>query len=108
VALVNNQPVALIVAKIRPLAEPLQMEREVYIDVIEVQPDHQRQGIGTELMKRVTTWARENQAYQIRAWSEEVRYEALMLWRKLGFAFSQVGFQRGDEQRYGFYVTKSL
>jgi GNAT superfamily N-acetyltransferase len=106
--LVNDQPVALIVAKIRPLARPLQMEREVYIDIIEVQPDHQRQGIGTELMKKVITWARDNQAYQIRAWSEEIRHEALMLWCRLGFAFSQVDFKRGGEERYGFYVTRRL
>ena len=54
VAVVDDQPVALIVAKLRPLSEPLQMEREAYLDIIEVQPNYQRQGIGTELMRRVT------------------------------------------------------
>jgi hypothetical protein len=44
----------------------------------------------------------------VRAWSEEIRVEALMLWKTLGFSFSQVDFSRGEEKRYGFYVAKAL
>jgi len=108
IAMAGDRPVALIVAKVRPLSEPLQMVLEVYIDIVEVQPDVQRQGIGTTLVERVEAWAREQQVAQLRAWSEEIRVEALMLWKKLGFTFSKVDFQRGDEKRYGFYVTKAL
>jgi hypothetical protein len=59
-------------------------------------------------MEKVIAWAEENELSQIRAWSEEIRYEALMLWAKLGFSFSQVEFQRKGEKRYGFYVAKRL
>ena len=108
VALVAEKPIALIVAKKRHLSEPLHMEQEAYIDIIEVQPEYQKQGIGTELMEKVIVWAKANQVYQIRAWSEEIRCEALMLWHKLGYTFSRVDFQQGNEKRYGFYVTKRL
>ena len=108
VALDGDKPIALIVAKKRGLPEPLQAEQEAYIDIIEVQPAYQRQGIGTALIEQVVAWARENQVTQVRAWSEEIRIEALTLWNKLGFTFSQVDFQRGDEKRYGFYVARRL
>jgi GNAT superfamily N-acetyltransferase len=108
IAVDDSNPIALIVAKKRPLSKPVDMLQEAYIDVIEVHPDYQRRGIGAELVKRVLLWAKENELSQIRAWSEEIRYAALMLWKKLGFTFSQVNFQRGDEERYGFYVTKQM
>ena len=108
VAVLDDDPIALIVAKVRGLSEPLQTVREAFIDVIEVLPEYRRQGIGTTLVSKAMEWAVEKRASQIRAWSEEIRYEALMLWNKMGFAFSQVDFQRGDEKRYGFYVAKRL
>ena len=108
VAVADGDPIGLIVAKVRGLSEPLQLSREAFIDVIEVLPEYRRQGIGTGLVREAMEWAVENQASQIRAWSEEVRLEALMLWQKMGFTFSQVDFQRGDDKRYGFYVAKRL
>jgi predicted N-acetyltransferase YhbS len=59
VALDGDTPVGLIVAKKRPLSEPLQMVWEAYIDIVEVQPAYQRQGIGTALVEQVEAWARE-------------------------------------------------
>jgi GNAT superfamily N-acetyltransferase len=108
IAMVDGRPAGLIVAKKRRLAEPLQMVEEAFVDIIEVQPEYQRRGIGTALMANVLAWAQDNHLAQIRAWSEEVRREALLLWNKLGFTFSQVDFQRGDEKRYGFYVAKRI
>jgi GNAT superfamily N-acetyltransferase len=102
------QPIALIVAKQRYLNEPLQMEQEAFITIIEVLPDYQRQGIGSTLVDSVALWAKAKGMMQVRAWSEEIRYEVLMLWRKLGFTFSHIDFERDGEKRYGFYVTKHL
>lgn len=107
-AMVGERPVGLIVAKTRCLAKPLEMIKEAYIDIIEVHPDFQRCGIGTALMENVFAWAKENQVDQIRAWSEEIRFEALMLWKKMGFTFSRVDFQQGDDKRYGFYIAKKI
>lgn len=108
IALVDGEPIGLIVAKLRPLGTPLGTVQEAYIDVIEVGPAYQRRGIGTALVKEAIAWARDNGASQVRAWSEEVRHEALMLWNKLGFTFSQVDWERGDSKGHGFYVAKRL
>jgi GNAT superfamily N-acetyltransferase len=108
VALADGEPVGLIVAKRRSIPEPLQAITEAFIDIVEVLPAYQRQGIGTALTEKVIHWARMNQVSQVRAWSEEIRREALLLWNKLGFTFSWVEFQRGDEKRYGFYAAKRL
>ena len=108
VALTEDKPVALIVAKKRPLSEPLHMLWEAYIDVIEVEPAYQRRGIGTALVERIVAWACERQLAQVRAWSNEDRVEALHLWAKLGFAFSRMDYQKDGRARYGFYAAKRL
>jgi GNAT superfamily N-acetyltransferase len=107
-ALSDGKPVALVGAKIRSISEPLQNESEVFIDIIEVTPAFYRQGIGTELVNQVIEWATTNKATQVRAWTEECREAALMLWCKMGFTFSQVDFQRGEEKHYGFYVARRV
>lgn len=107
-AISDGKPVALVGAKIRSISEPLQSKREVFIDIIEVAPEFYRQGIGTELVKRVIEWATIENASQIRAWTEECREAALLLWDKMGFTFSRVDFQRGEERRYGFYVARNI
>jgi GNAT superfamily N-acetyltransferase len=107
-ALVDQQPVGVISAKRRFLSPPLDAVLEVFIDIIEVLPTYQRQGIGTALVECVIEWARDCHAAQVRAWSEEIRREALLLWHGLGFTFSRVDFQDGDDKRYGFYVARRL
>jgi predicted N-acetyltransferase YhbS len=46
VALDESTPIGLVVAKKRNLSKPVEILSEAYIDVIEVHPDYQRQGIG--------------------------------------------------------------
>ena len=107
-ALDGDEPVGLIAGKRRALPAPLEPVEEAFIDIIEVQPEYRRRGIGTALVEHAITGARANGAVQIRAWSEEIRTEALLLWNKLGFTFSRVDFQDGNGQRYGFYVARRL
>jgi GNAT superfamily N-acetyltransferase len=107
-AMSDGKPVALVGANIRNISEPLQNESEVFIDIIEVNPAFYRQGIGTELIYQVIEWATTKKASQVRAWSEECREAALILWCKMGFTFSRVDLQRGEENRYGFYVAKRI
>ncbi len=108
IALDGELPVGLIVAKKRCLSSPLEMLQEAYIDIIEVNPDFQRAGIGTALVEQVIGWAENSHVDQVRAWSDAIRFEALMLWKKLGFTFSRVDFQDGNEKHYGFYAAKRL
>jgi len=106
-AIVDGDPVGVISAVARNLPEPLAMMREAFIDIIEVQEQYRRQGIGEILVNMVVEWARQNNMDQVRAWSEEIRYEALMLWKKAGFRFCRVDFERNGQKRYGFYALRS-
>jgi len=107
-AVVDGQPLGVISAFKRNLPEPLAMVREAFIDIIEVQEPFRRQGIGEMLVSRVVAWAQDNGLDQVRAWSEEIRLEALMLWRKTGFSFAKVDFERAGQRRYGFYAVRPV
>jgi GNAT superfamily N-acetyltransferase len=108
-ALHDGQPAGVIGARLHALPVPLQGLQEVFIEMLEVLPEYRRRGIGTALLEQVFAWAEQCQAAQVRSWSEEIRAEALQLWSKLGFTFSRVDFQRGEEKdRYGFYVAKRV
>jgi GNAT superfamily N-acetyltransferase len=106
-AIADGQPIGVISAFARSLPEPLAMQREAFIDIIEVQEPYRRQGVGEALVNRVVDWAQREGLDQIRAWSEEIRLEALMLWRKTGFGFAKVDFERDGQKRYGFYAVRS-
>jgi len=107
-AVVDGQPVGIISAFKRSLPEPLAMMREAFIDILEVQELYRRQGIGETLVNRVIAWAQDNGLDQVRAWSEEIRLEALMLWRKVGFSFAKVDFERDGQKHYGFYAVRPV
>jgi GNAT superfamily N-acetyltransferase len=103
-----GKPIAVISAFSRPLAEPLADIREAFINIVEVQVLYRRQGIGSTLVGMVVDWARCNELSQVRAWSEEIRVEALRLWQKAGFGFSRVDFEAHGQQRYGFVAVRPL
>jgi GNAT superfamily N-acetyltransferase len=108
IAMKSDEPIGLIVAKKRALPDPLSDVVEVFIDVIEVDQQYQRRGVGTELMRHVNEWAVQIEASQVRAWSEEIRTDALLMWRKMGFTFSTLTFKQEETKRHGFYVARTL
>lgn len=107
-AIDGDEPVGVIGAKLRKLSAPVDNLTEVYIDIIEVNFPYRRKGIGIRLLNEIYKWAQDINAYQLRAWSDEIRIEAHRLWEKSVFSFAQVDFSSGDEKRYGFYVTKRV
>ncbi len=108
VALAEGKPIGVISAYTRPLLEPFADLNEEFIDIIEVQEAYRQQGIGSTLVQMVLQRSRERHAFQVRAWSESCRTEALMLWHKLGFALCPVKFKNGDREEHGFQVVKRL
>ncbi len=105
-AMVDGRPIGVISAKRRQLAEPVSMVCEAWIYILEVLDDYRRQGIGTALVESVIDWASDNGLDQVASVSQEIRTEALLLWRKLGFTFVKSDFKDGEQARYGFYVAK--
>jgi GNAT superfamily N-acetyltransferase len=103
-----DEPIAVVSAFTRKLTDPLADVQEAFINIVEVQEQYRRQGIGSTLVEMVVDWARRNELDQVRAWSEEIRVEAPRLWRKAGFGFSRVDFEANGQERYGFFAVRPL
>jgi GNAT superfamily N-acetyltransferase len=91
------------------LPPPLTGTLEGYIDIIEVRPGYRRRGIAARLVELAARRAREEGAYQLRAWSSEDKLEALYMWRRLlGFGLCPAAtYPHGEEVR-GYFVTRVL
>lgn len=107
-ALVEGVPVGVISAHRRSLADPLDFLQEAYISIIDILEEYRRIGIGSALIEAVIAWAKEQEVFQVGAWSMKTRVEALYLWRKFGFTFARIDAPQQLEAPYGFYVTKQI
>jgi GNAT superfamily N-acetyltransferase len=107
-ALQDRGPVGLISVYWQVLPPPLKGSSEGYIDIIEVAEDFRRQGIAAELLSIVVTRAREQGAYQLRAWSSEDKIEAIPMWKHLGFGLCPAVTYPGGKEVKGYFVTKVI
>jgi len=108
VALAGDEPVGLIGVVWRALPPPLPPTEEAFIDIIEVRADFRRRGIAAQLIALSAERARSRGAYQLRAWSSEDKFEAIPMWRALGFGLCPATtYPRGEEVR-GYYVARVL
>ena len=99
-----GEPIGLISVYWRRLPPPLPPRKEGYIDIIEVIEGYRRKGIATELVRLSAERAREQGAYQLRAWSSEDKVEAIPMWKAFGFGLCPITGQ----QINGYFVTKPL
>lgn len=99
-----DEPVGLISVYWRRLPPPLPPTVEGYIDIIEVIEGYRRKGIATELIRRSVERAREEGAYQLRAWSSGDKVEAIPMWKALGFGLCPIT----DQEINGYFVTNPL
>ena len=104
VALDNDAVVGALSVEWRSLPIPAHDVREAFIDLIEVLPLYRRRGIASRMVERASTWARDDGAYQIRAWSSDDKTEAFAMWFRLGFALCPAV----EETIRGMYVAKRL
>jgi GNAT superfamily N-acetyltransferase len=88
VAMAGTEAIGVIAVCWKMLPAPFAETREAHIDLIDVDPEWRRQGIGRRLVAVAKARAAERGAYQIRAWTSESaeRMAALAMWRGLGFA----------------------
>lgn len=94
---------------------PLQDREDAFIEVIEVAQDYRRQGIATEMLRRLETAARAMGFAQIRGWSSDDKDAALQLWIRLGYCMCPAAMLGqsvlpGCENRQipGYYFAKRL
>ena len=69
VAMYDGVPVGFISTYTKILPSPLHGIKDVYIDIIEVDEPHRRQGIARHMITTTEKWAIESGFSQIRAWS---------------------------------------
>ena len=101
----GEESVGLIAIVWRDLPPPLPPTIEAYIDIIEVQPAHRRQGIATHLVRLAQARAREYGAYQLQAWSSNDKVEAIPMWRALRFGLHPATTFPGGQAVEGYFVT---
>lgn len=91
----------------KALIEPLDGS-DAYIDIIETHPDYRKLGVAKQLVKAVENWAKENNHFQVRAWSSADKTAALHMWQQLEYALcpAEIAINGGSEQLKGYYVAK--
>ena len=92
------------------LSAPLEGDKEAYINVIEIHPDHRNKGYATKLIQMTEAHFRSEGIKQIRAWSSEDKYEAINLWKKLHYGLSPASIisEKTEEIVKGYYVVKKI
>jgi GNAT superfamily N-acetyltransferase len=108
VALEHDRLAGLISICWKVLPPPLPVTREAFIDIIEVHADFRRQGIAARLVELSIERARDNGAYQIRAWSSEDKTEAVPLWKRLGFGLCPAVIYPPGQEIRGYFVARTM
>lgn len=110
VAMAHNDPIAVISIALKPLPWPVPDATEAYIDLVDVDPQYRRRGIGRQLIELATSRARDEGASQIRAWTSAHRTEAIIMWHRLGFSMcpAEIVVGRDAEHVRGMFAVKAL
>lgn len=94
---------------------PLEKYYDAFIELIEVDENYRRQGIGKHMVGILEEKSREYGYKQIRAWSSEDKVEALNMWYSLNYCMCPAamlgqsiapGFE--NKQIVGYYYAKIL
>ena len=106
----NDIPIAFISTYIRQLIKPLEIEKDAYIDVIEVDENFRRKGIASELIKNTENWVKSKDIFQIRSWSSQDKIEAIPMWYSLEYCMcpSKIWVEWCKEIVNGYYVVKKI
>ena len=109
-AIFDNTPIGFISTYTENLTIPIGEEKDAYIDIIEVDEEYHRMGIGSELVIRTEAWAKKAGFLQIRAWSSQDRIEAIPMWRSLGYGLcpAKIWVEWCEQIVDGYYVVKQL
>jgi len=67
------------------LAAPLNGCFDAFINIVEVDDNFQRQGIGRHMISMIEDWAKSHGYKQIRAWSSEDKVAAIRMWYALNY-----------------------
>jgi GNAT superfamily N-acetyltransferase len=106
-ALNGNVPVGFVCVTPRALDYPLEHLKDAYIEVLDVDENYRRQGIGQHLINCAEDWARKAGFKQIRTHSSDEAAAAINMWHKLNYGLCPHDFYK-EEGCAGYYVAKIL
>ena len=106
-AMDGDFPAGFICVTPRTLTYPLEHIQDAFIEVLEVDEQYQRQGIGRYLVERGEEWAVKNGFQQIRTHSNDKAANAIKLWNKLNYGLCPHVFY-AEEGCKGYWVAKPL
>lgn len=106
----DGKIIGFISAHIQSLSVPLEHIKEAYVNVVEIDVDHRNQGIATKLIRMCEHHFKSKGVRQIRAWSSTDKYEAINLWKKLGYGLSPalIHLHNKHTNVEGYYVVKTI
>jgi len=108
VAKYKDEYIGIISIYIKDVFENNEELKEAYIDVIEVKEQYRRMKVGRRLLDKVIEFSRENNLYQIRAWSTLDKKKAIKLWEAAGFSFTPITMNKNGIEISGVYVGKLI
>jgi len=107
VAMDSDTPVGFICVTSRFLAYPLEHLKDAYIEILDVDENYRRQGIGQHLVACAEEWAKKAGLKQIRTHSNNKAVEAIKMWHKLNYGLCQHVYY-AEEGCAGYWVAKVL
>ena len=106
-AMDGDLPIGYTCVTPRVLAYPLEHLKDAYIEVLWVDEEYRRQGIGRQLIAHAEEWAKEAGYRQIRTHSNDKAVEAIKMWHKLNYGLCQHVYY-AEEGCSGYWVAKVL
>ena len=106
-AMDGDFPAGYVCVTIRNLDCPLEHLKDAYIEVLGVDENYRRQGIGQHLIECSEEWARNAGVKQIRTHSNNRAVEAINMWHKLNYGLCPHDYY-AEEGCAGYWVAKQL
>ena len=114
-AMDGDIPIGFICVTSQILAYPFEHLKDAYIEVLWVDENYRRQGIGQYLVLYAEKWAKEAGFKQIRTHSNNKAVAAIHMWHKLGYGMCPHDYHEFDpdteeyrNQFSGYWVAKVL
>ncbi len=103
----GDVPVGYIIIAPAALRYPLEHLKDAFIQIIEVDENYQRRGIGQHLVARSEEWAKKAGFKQIRTHSNDKAANAIRMWHKLNYGLCPHVYY-AEEGCMGYWVAKVL
>ncbi|AIO18400.1 Acetyltransferase (GNAT) family protein [Candidatus Izimaplasma bacterium HR1] len=110
IAMKDKTVVGFISTKLNPLLEPLCEVNEAFVEILEVHPNYQKQGVASKLIEKTEKYFRSEGISQLRAWALNNNPNYINLWKKFDYCLSPTKIHIKEQNKYldGYHFIKKL